>query len=87
MRANAENHKLLVSSAEELSAMQRELTERQEELSALQKAAAAENKQMLRSLKSSARVKARAKKTLSGEMNEVIDGKISEKNESEPIES
>lgn len=86
-KANAENQKILVSSAEELRELQRELAERQEEISVLQKAAMAENKQMLRSLKTSARLKTRAKKTISGEMNELIENKISEENNEEPIES
>ena len=86
-KANAENQKLLVSAAEELRELQRELAERQAEVTELQKAAMAENKQMLRSLKTSARVKARAKKTVSAEMNELIDNKLSEENNSELAES
>ena len=86
-KANAENQKLLLSSAEELRELQRELSEKQAEITELQKAAMAENKQMLRSLKNSARVKVRAKKTVSGEMNELIDTKVSNENNSEPVES
>ncbi len=84
-KANAENQKLLVTAAEELRELQRELAEKQAEVAELQKAAMAENKQMLRSLKNGARVKARAKKTVSAEMNELIDKKLSDENNSESV--